>query len=282
MTLPELSSVAFGLLSAATWGAGDFSGGLASKRLSVYAVVIGSQIVGLAMMLGLALAFSEPALTLSEWFWGGAAGIAGAIGILALYRGLAGGRMGLIAPVSAVLAAALPVLLGVLLEGWPRPPQMAGFSLAFVGVWLLSRPEAGANTLRWSDLALPLVAGVGFGLFFVLIDQASVRAVFWPIVAARASSLVLMVIVARLIREPPLPGRQHLPLVMLAGVLDTAGNGFFALAARAGRLDVASVLSSLYPASTVVLAWLILKERLTGWQLVGVAATLAAIVLITI
>ncbi len=273
-------SVVFGLASAAAWGAGDFSGGLASKRTSVYGVVIASQVVGIILLFALALIFAGPLPTPTELLWGGAAGMAGAIGLIALYRALATGQMGVAAPVSAVLAAGVPVVFGALIEGLPGGWQMAGFGLALIAVWFISRADG--VTLRLRALGLPLVAGLGFGAFFVLIDQASATSILWPVVAARAASISTLIGVAGLARQPAWPERRHLPLVALSGMLDAGGNAFFMLAAQAGRLDVASVLSSLYPASTVGLAWLILKERLTRAQLVGIVAALAAIILITL
>lgn len=281
MTYLELAPIAFGLLSAATWGAGDFSGGLVSKRAGVFGVVIFSQWIGGLLLLGLAFVTGERVPPLTDWLWGAAAGASGAVGLLALYRGLASGRMGLVAPLSAVLAAALPVVVGAFTQGPPDGLQFLGFGFAFAGVWLLSRPE-GALSFRLNDLTLPVVAGLGFGLFFVLMDRANDRAVFWPLVAARVASVILMVTTALFNRRSLLPQREHWPLTALAGVLDAGGNAFFTLATQTGRLDVASVLSSLYPASTVALAWVVLKERLTRPQWLGVLAALVAIVLIAL
>jgi uncharacterized membrane protein len=281
MTYTELAPIAFGLLSALTWGAGDFSGGVASKRTGVYAVIIASQLVGLFFLIGLALVFDKATPFPEDLMWGAAAGAAGAVGLLALYRGLASGRMGLVAPLSAVLAAALPVIVGAFTQGLPDISQFIGFGFALAGVWLLSRPE-GALNFRLTELTLPVMAGVGFGLFFIFMDRANERTVFWPIVAARVASVLLMTLTARINSQPRWPERAHLPLIALAGLLDAGGNAFFTLATQTGRLDVASVLSSLYPASTVALAWVILKERLTRPQWLGVAAALIAIVLIAL
>lgn len=281
MTYTEFAPIAFGLLSALTWGAGDFSGGVASKRTGVYAVIIASQLVGLFFLIGLALVFDKATPSAEDLMWGAAAGAAGAVGLLALYRGLASGRMGLVAPLSAVLAAALPVIVGAFTQGLPDVFQFIGFGFALAGVWLLSRPE-GALNFHLNELTLPVMAGVGFGLFFIFMDRANERTVFWPIVAARVASVLLMTLTARVNGQPLWPERAHLPLIALAGLLDAGGNAFFTLATQTGRLDVASVLSSLYPASTVALAWVILKERLTRPQWLGVAAALIAIVLIAL
>lgn len=271
---------ALGLASATSWGAGDFCGGLATKRTSVYRVVIGSQLAGAVALAGLALASREGAPAFGNLIWCGLAGVSGAVGVLALYRALAAGRMGLAAPVSGVLSAAVPVVAGALFESLPGGSTFAGFALALVAVWLVSRTDDAAFHPR--DLALPVTAGVGFGLFIVIISRASADAVFWPLVAARMSSLGVLTLVATARGQPRLPSRRDLRLVALAGVFDAGGNAFVVLAAHAGRLDVAAVLSSLYPASTVLLAMFFLNERVSRWQLVGVVTALSAIVMITL
>lgn len=275
------TSILFGLLSAATWGAGDFCGGLASRRAHTFAVVAVSQMIGGSLLVVLALLFREPWPAPVDLGWGALAGVIGNIGLLALYRGLATGQMGVVAPLSAVLSAALPVVVAVWAEGLPELLTLAGFGVALAGVWLLSRPEGGAP-FRLDSLGLPLAAGLGFGLFFVLIDRVGPGALFWPLVAARAASLTMMTVVLLARRPVALPERGRLPLIALSGALDAGGNAFFALAAQTGRLDIAAVLASLYPASTVLLAGLVLKERLTRVQIAGVLAALAAIVLIAV
>lgn len=246
----------------------------------MYAVVIASQAVGGGLIILVALGLREPFPTLAALGWGAIAGVAGAVGLLALYRGLAAGRMGLVAPVSAVVAAALPVLVSAWLEGLPNIFQWLGFALALISVWLLSRPEKMAFQLR--DLGLPLLAGAGFGLFFVLIDQANNQGVFWPLTVARTASLLVLFVVTLGLRQPQWPPRPAWGICVLSGVLDAGGNVFYTLAAQMGRLDMAAVLASLYPAATVALAWLLLKERLNKLQLLGVGAALVAIGLITL
>ena len=281
MSSSPLAPVALGLLSAATWGAGDFSGGLAARRASVYAVVIWSQLVGLGLLLALALLFDTGPPPPVDLAWGAAAGGAGAIGLLALYRGLSQARMGLVAPVSAIVAAILPVIVGSATEGSPGSLPLVGFALAVIGVWLLARP-GGTHEWRPGDLLLPVIAGLGFGLFFILLDRGNDDAAFWPIVSARVTSVVFVSAVAMGLRQPAFPRRGGFRLIALAGVFDAAGNSFFTLAAREGRLDVASVLSSLYPASTVALAALLMKERLNRGQWLGVLFALTAVVLIAL
>lgn len=275
----ELSGILFGLASAASWGAGDFSGGLAAKRSPVYSVVILSQLVGLVLLVALALLLSEPFPTPSDLLWGAAAGLVGGLGLMALYQGLATGRMGVVAPVNAVVSAALPVLFGIWVEGPPAIQQFAGFGLAFVGVWLVSR-SSDVDAFLPRTLGLPLLSGLGFGVFLIIIGRVSESVVLWPLVAARCSSIGLLLVVTGLSQRRDVPARVHLPLLALAGLFDTGGNAFYALAAQAGRLDVAAVLSSLYPAVTVLLARFVLDERLSRTRWLGVAAALAAVVLI--
>ena len=278
--MPELSSVIFGLASAITWGAGDFTGGLITKRVNVYTVVIISQVVGASLLLGLALLSNEPFPQGIDLFFGGAAGISGAFGLVNFYRSLAFGRMGVVAPVAAVVTAGLPVVFGILSEGLPGGIQIAGFILAFFALWLISTTGAGEH-IQFADLGRPIIAGIGFAGFFILMDQVTTGAVFWPLVAARGASLSFLTLSALVLRQGERPGRGHLPAIALAGILDVGGNVFYILAAQAGRLDIAAVLASLYPAMTVLLARTILKEQLSHQQWIGLGLTLLAVILIT-
>ncbi len=276
----ELLAIFYGLTTAASWGAADFSGGFASKRSNVFSVVILSQLVGLIGLAGAAWLWAEPFPLLRDMLYGGLAGLAGGTGLVALYRGLAVGRMGIVAPVVAVVTAILPVIVSLFLEGVPAGQQLAGFGLALVGVWFISQAEGQVN-IRPGDLGLPLVAGSGFGLFLVLIDRVSDGAILWPLVGAKITSIGLMVGVITMRQQKGRPAIRQLPVIGLAGLFDNSGNAFFALATQTGRLDIAAILSSLYPAVTIWLAWLFLKERLTPRQWLGVTAALVAVVLIS-
>lgn len=274
----DYTAVIFGLLSALIWGAGDFSGGLATKRAPVFGVLTVGHGVGLLLLIGLALLWGEPLPTAGDLGWGFVAGLAGAVGLAALYQALAVGQMGTVAPVSAVLTAALPALFGGLTEGLPDLRQLAGFGLALLSIWLVV--GRGGSAGRRTGLGLAGLAGCGFGVFFILLHRAGESAVFWPLVAARFSSLALVLLVA-LYKRQSFPAQVRLVApALLAGALDVTGNVFFVLAGQAGRLDVAAILSSLYPASTVLLAALLLGERLVHVQVVGVVAALVAIGLI--
>ena len=280
MTGFELAPIVFGLTSAACWGAADFCGGLATKRTQVYRVIISSQIVSLILLLALALVTREAPLPTDRLLLGYAAGMFGAIGMIALYRALADSHMGVAAPVSAVVAAAVPVIFGVFLEGFPGAPQLLGFGLAFIAVWLISRTSRAK--VQWRDLGLPLVAGLGFGIFFVIIGSVGEAAVWWPLIAARFGSLSLLLGLTLIKQQAQVVERPLIALAVIIGVLEVGGNACYILARQAGRLDVAAVLASLYPATTVLLARFVLKEHLGRSQLAGIVAALAAIVLITL
>jgi uncharacterized membrane protein len=246
----------------------------------VLLVVLWSQLIGAVALVALAMAFGEAMPQPDSLFYGAMAGVVGVIGLAALYRGLAIGRMGIVAPLSALTAAVIPVVIGAVQEGLPTAVQLGGFSLAVLAIWVLSytRGEGRPQLQEWAHA---LVAGVGFGLFFVFIDQASDQAVLWPLVAARAASITCMLCLVLLRGEYAAPSRNHLTLLIFVGLFDAAGNTFFALASRIGRLDISAVLASLYPAATVLLAWVLLRERLLPKQWAGVAMATAALVMIS-
>lgn len=281
MTIIGSIPVAFGLASALFWGAADFTGGLATRRTNVYGVVIAAQAVGMVLITTLAIITGEPVPPLQSWLWAGIAGIGGGVGLMPLYRALATGQMSVAAPVSAVVAAAIPVLVSALVEGLPGVLTFSGFAFALVAVWLISRDEDG-TAIRLKILYLPLMAGLTFGLFFVCMHQASQDATLWPIVGSRSSSIVSLLAYALATRQPWKPARSHWPLIALSGLVDVSGNVFYVLGGQIGRMDVAAVLGSLYPGSTVALARLILRERIARVQTVGILLALVAIVLIAL
>ncbi|HWU37682.1 MAG TPA: EamA family transporter, partial [Candidatus Acidoferrum sp.] len=167
---------ALSALTAATcWGAGDFTGGLASRRSDPYRAVFFSYCVGLALMVTLALVRREQPTTPADLGWGAVAGLSGMFGLGFLYRGFIAGRMGIVAPVSAVLSASIPVVFAALTSGLPHELQLAGFAVALVGIWLLSRPERLGS--RPEGLGLAVLAGLGFGGFFICLSRVSTQAV---------------------------------------------------------------------------------------------------------
>lgn len=279
MNSTDLASITLGLLSALSWGAGDFSGGLATKRTNVYGVILISQLIGISLLILLSFAFRETFPPFTDLVLGGITGLVGAVGLVALYRALASGRMGIAAPISAILTAALPVIFAMFTQGVPPALKLAGFALALVAVWLVSRPEGGTFDPR--DLTLPTVAGVCFGGALILIDRANDVSALWPLVAARATSITFLIAFVLLTKRQWRPaGAGSYAPILLAGLLDVGGNLLYSLAAQTGHLAEAAVLSSLYPAATVILAWGILKERLLAPQKAGVVVALVAIALI--
>lgn len=276
----ELLAVLVGLASAASWGAGDFLGGVISRRTGLYSVVITSQVVGLIVLFASAVLFRQTFPPPEHLLGGALAGVLGVGGLLALYRALATGRMGIAAPVSAVVAALVPVVLGLFTLALPDTNKLLGFVIALASVWFVSR--TGSAPIRRSDLTLPVIAGLGFGLFYVILSRVNGVSVLYPLVAARLASLALLIAFTTLTRQQRIVPRPLLGITALCGALDAGGNAFFVLAAALGRLDVAAVLSSLYPAVTVLLAWLLLRERVTRVQGLGVVAALIAVMLISI
>ncbi|MCX6068438.1 MAG: DMT family transporter [Chloroflexi bacterium] len=207
----------------------------------------------------------------------------GSLGFVALYRALAEGQMSTAAPVAALTSAILPVIVGFWRDGLPSVWMLAGFGLALAAIWLISQtgtdqPAAG---FRWANLGLPLVAGLGMGAYFVLVNQGSQTSVFGALVAVRAAGAVTLLIFAAQQGALKMPARAHFPLMALNTALDVGGSLFYILAGQSGRMDLAALLASLYSGVTVGLAWLISHEKITRRQWLGILMTLAAIMLIT-
>lgn len=279
-------SILFGLLSALSWGAGDFTGGLAARKVGAVRAVFYASVVGLIVIAVSALVTGEAFPALRVWGFAMTAGVLGSLGLILLYAAMANGTMSIAAPVSALLAAALPVLVGALTEGMPETLTLIGFGFALFAVWMVSQGEGGMKDIlsHLADLKLPLLAGIGFGGYFILMHNATNEgALLWAMTGSRTASVVLISIYMMVTRTSfGIEDRSSYPVIGVNGVLDLTGNAFFILAAQAGRLDVASVLSSLYPGSTVLLAWIFLHERLTRNQWIGILSALIAIVLMTI
>lgn len=273
-----MATVLLGLTAALTWGSGDFAGGLLSRRSPVLAVVLVSQVVGMVVALALVVLRGETMPLPSDVPWSIAGGIGGGIGIVALYHGLATGRMGIVAPVTGVLAAAIPVVFGVLTEGVPTPLVIAGIGLAIVAVILVSR--VGGDRDRPSGIGIALVAGVAIGTFGISISHLSEGHTFGPLAMIRAAEGLLVLAVIVVGRQAWRSDRRWLPAMAGVGLLDMAGNASFMLAVQAGSLAVAAVLSSLYPVTTVILATVVLRERVTRDHAVGILLAGAAIVCI--
>lgn len=270
-------AVVLGLLVAATYGAADFFGGLSSKRASVPAVVVLSQLTGLPF-LGVLVVLAGGDPSLRNVGYGAVAGGFGAVGLVCLYRGLSSGRMSVVAPITAVGAALVPVAWGLMRGERPGTVALVGVVLALVAVGLISRTDDdlldGAETSGRpppaSFLPLAVVAGLAFGLVFVLLSLTDDEAGFWPLAAGRLVSIPLLTAGTLATgRSFAVGSRGAARTIVAAGVLDMTANALFLLASREGLLALVGVLSSLYPASTVLLARLVLEERLLGVQVVG-------------
>jgi drug/metabolite transporter (DMT)-like permease len=272
------SVVVFGLIGAAAWGAADFGGGLASRRAALFGVALASQVVGMVAAFLLARAWSEPAPTSADLGWGALAGVLGAAGILGLYGGLAVGRMSVVAPVTGVLAAMIPVLVGIILEGVPPPLVVIGIGLAVVAVVLVSRVRD--DRPGRSGIELALVGGVALGLTSVALSRIDGSVVFGGLTAMRVAEGATIAAAILLTRRPARVPIPVLPAVGLIGLLDMTGNAGFVMANATGELAVAAVLTSLYPVGTVVLAAVFLRESVNRSHAAGIVLALAAIVLI--
>jgi drug/metabolite transporter (DMT)-like permease len=278
-----LLSILFGLGAALAWGAADFTGGLASRRTGAYRAAFYAEFFGLVFLVGAALFIQEPLPAWPVLALATAAGAVGTTGLLALFQSVIHGKMSIAMPVSALLAAALPVLVGSLTEGFPGVVTFLGFLVALSAIWMISQEDGkdGRFLARLSDLRLPLLAGIGFGSFFILMDIAAREATLWPMLASRTGGTLIVAIYMLFRRDSWRLERDVWPVLVLNAFLDVGGTAFYVLASQAGRLDVAAVISSLFPGATVILAALILKERVSRSQSIGILLALAAIVFLT-
>ncbi|MGN6605417.1 MAG: DMT family transporter [Jatrophihabitans sp.] len=277
-------TVLFGLLAAIAYGVGDFAGAVASRQRQAVTILLFSYPIGAVLMTAL-LPFFPGHLNGRVVLFGLLGGIAGEIGVLIMYSLMAVAPINVISPVTAVLAAMVPVLIGIVLGERPGALAWAGIALGLVAVVLVSRTREDHPHGRVSAqvLTLATLSGLGFGFYFVLLARAGGHASgLWPLVISRVGSAALIVPVAAQRRAiAPLHGRL-LGITVLAGVCDAGANFFFLLASRHGLLSVASVLTALYPAITVLLAMGLLREHATGTQRVGLGLAAASVVLITV
>ena len=280
MAFANALPVLYGLSAAATWGAADFAGGVAAKRANEFKVVLVAHASSLIFVTAMAWFSREPIPPFSAHLWGGLSGIAGGAGVACLYRALAIAKMGTVAPITGLLTAALPVIVGGITQGRPRTVQIFGFCMALLAIVLIAKPDEFHGKPK--GLGLAMTAGLCFGLFIVFLRQAGTVSIFWPLVSSRVASTVLMLAIVLALPGARKAGTSTMPIVtaVVCGVLDSIGNLLLVLATRSGRLDVAAVLSSLYPAATVILAYVILKERVSRIQNVGIVAALAAVPMI--
>jgi len=274
---------AYSLSAVGAWGTSDFLGGMGARRVNAFLFTSVVHLSGMILVGVLALAIGLPFPPMNGVLWALAAGAIGGFALALFYRALASGKMGLVAPVAAVLGAAIPTVVTAVREGFPGWRHVAGFILAGIGVWLISRtetPVSGDDGRRPIGLGLAVLAGCGFAGFYLCVHQAGNGSALWIAVCSRFASLVVTTAIAvfgGFIRAVPLPVTG---IAIAAGTLDITGSTVFVRASQIGRLDSAVVLSSLYPAVTVLLARIFLHEHFSRSRTLGMLAALAAVPMI--
>jgi uncharacterized membrane protein len=269
---------AYSLTAFGVWGASDFLGGVGARRANAFLFTAIVHLSSLAAVGAFALTLGGPFLGHASLAWSLLAGAMGGFGLALFYRALAQGNMGLVAPVAAVLGAAIPTMVSAFYEGFPSRRHLLGFIIAGIGVWLISRTEAGSG--RPEGLGTAVLAGIGFAGFYLCAHQAGNASALWIGAFSRAGSLLVtasIVLFGRQLRAVPAP---VLGIAVIAGVLDIAGSVAFIRASQIGRLDDAVVISSLYPAITVLLARIFLHEHFSRARTIGMLAALAAVPMI--
>lgn len=270
----------FAAFSALAYGCADFTGGMASRRSPVSAVVAWSQAIGIPIaLLALPLLGVTPP-TLDAWLWGAAAGLCGAAGLGFLYQGLATGLAAVVSPSAALVGAALPVFFGVLIGERPEMLTWIGVAVALPAILLLTIERGDGKGAVMKSLRTGIIAGLGFGGFFILLSRTGDNSGIWPLVAARTASVPFLLILTKIRRMPLTLTRGSVKTTLGAGILDMVANVFYLLASRSGLLITAAVITALYPAPTVLLQRLVLKERLSVVRLAGLALALTGIALI--
>ena len=274
---PQFVTAAYGLAAVLGWGTSDFLGGYATRRANAFLFSTVVNVGGLVVVGALASATHAAFPTGRTAAWVVAGGISGGISLAVFYRALSSGRMGLTAPVAAVLSAAIPTFFSMFTEGLPGRIPALGFVLAAAGLWLITRSEDGNAP---EGIGMAVLAGIGFAGFYLCIRQAGDGAVFWIATLTRAGGLVITALVVLLLRNFRDITAAGVRWGVLTGCIDSLGTILFVRASQTGRLDEAVLVSSLYPAVTVLLARFILKEHLTRWRFVGLLAALAAVPMI--
>ncbi len=275
-------SVLLAALSALCYGAADFSGGFTARRSPLVPVLVTSQAAGALLALAFVLASGEAVPAGRDLAWGAAAGVAGAVGLAFLYRGIAAGLVAIVSPTAALVGAAIPVAFGILSGEHPSPAALAGSAICLPAILLLSWERGGVADRRAlrSALAHALLAGTFIGLFFIALARSSPGSGLWPVLAARGASITLLVVAAFLSRQRLAVSRAGALPTLVAGVTDMAANVLFLLATREGLLSLAVIVASLYPAPTVLLARVFFREHIPPVRALGLAFAVAGIALI--
>lgn len=267
------------LAAACTFGVADFLGGFCTRKAAVVAVTLVTNVAGAVLAVVLVITIGG-SWTPGAVVWGAVAGLAGLVGLILLYQGLADGPNRLVSPLSAVISAIVPVTAGVLLGDRPNPFAIAGLALAPVAIWLVAGGDIAITGASRRPVALGVGAGLGFGAFFVLLAQTPDDAGAVPLLAARATSVTVLVAIG-LVTRPGAPGPRVLATAVVAGALDMVANGLFLWSALDGELAIVAALVSLFPATTVLLAVVVLDERLDRKQVAGLGLAIAAAALLS-
>lgn len=273
-------AIVFALLSALAYGISDFLGGIFSKKASPWQVAVVAQMSSTAFNALAALVIGgEPQA--SDWRWGALAGVCAGIGAVFLYRGLAGARMGVVAPLSAVGCALVPVVVGLATGDRPSMLAVIGIVCAFPAMYLISL-VVDEDPSHHGGVFDGIMAGLGFGLLFVFIGQMSDDAGLMPLALAQAFAVLGVIAMAITLRQPFVPRTREPWRAVVMGPLGATATGAFLYATHHGLLSIVSVIAALYPAGTVVLATVLLRERIHAWQGVGLAFAVAAVTLVAV
>jgi drug/metabolite transporter (DMT)-like permease len=270
------------LLSAVAYGAADFLGGIASQRASPLGVVILSQAAGLIILSAILFLLSGSQPDRGDLAWGAVAGLAGGGGVALLYVALAIGPMSIVAPVTAVFAALIPVVVGIAAGERLTSQTITAIGLALAAIVLVGQEPRrdGAAAVRWDGLWIAVGSGVLIGVFLAALARASPGAGLWPLIPARVASIAMLGVIAIAARRSIRVPAPVLPAAVGGGILDMLANALYLMAVYRGPLSLMATLASLYPASTIVLAHVFLGERLSGLQVGGIACAIVATVLL--
>jgi len=275
-TLP----IVLAALSAGVWGTGDFSGGKASQRAQPLAVALVSQLLGLPVLLICVVLFAGSGPTAGDLGYGAIAGVAGFVGILLLYRGLSRGAMSVFAPVSAVTAAVVPLVVGLVAQKMPSTAALVGAVLAILAIALVSMSGGRTGKVTPQLIGLALATGAMFGIFFAVLGLAGTSNGLWPMVGVRMGSVGVGLIAAAGTRTSLRLPRGTWRWTATAGVFDIVANMLYVLATERGQLSIVAPIAALYPVSTVLLALAVDRERVRPIQLAGLGVAATALVLV--
>ncbi|MCC6146674.1 MAG: DMT family transporter [Anaerolineaceae bacterium] len=271
--------VLLALSASVFFGGADFSGGIAARRNTAFQTMVIASLISVALLAVFALVLGESIPPLESIFWACLAGVSGALGLVALFKGLASGKAAIVSPASGVVSAAMPVVAAALTQGMPNTYQLLGFATALVGIWLVTRSSGAAQDETRNGIALGLLAGFFFGLFFITLARIEPGSVFFPLTISKSAAFLVVTIILIMTRTPMPSIFKNKPAI-LSGLLDPLANALYLLSTHYTRLDIAAVLSSLYPAVTVFLSLWFFKEIISRLQWVGVGLCLVAIALI--